>query len=201
MTGLLYKEFYMIKAQIKIWLVIFVVIFLYNMTMKSDSILHMLTPMVGIMTCLSSFSYDRMFRCEEYIAAMPVSRKKIVMSKYTFFILLSLGTTLLTLLGFLALGYPLGETTAASLGILGATIALQMIMIPLIYKWGPEKARILFLVICFSPYLLSIFLKDRFSNISDQFLLDILKVSPLILLILFAISYFISARIYSKKDF
>ena len=201
MTGLLYKEFYMIKAQIKIWLVIFVVIGLYNMTLKSGFILHMLTPMVGIMTCLSSFSYDKMFRCEEYIAAMPVSRKKIVLSKYAFFLLLSLGTTLLTLLALLILGYSMGETAAVAFGTLGATIALQMIMIPLIYKWGPEKARILFLVICFSPYFMITFFKDKFLNISDQLLPDILKVTPIILFILFAVSFFISVHIYEKKDF
>ena len=84
MRGLLYKEYYMLRPQLKSWLAFLLFFTVYSFVFKSVGMLTMMLAVIGITSCYNSFHYDKQYRCDEYIAAMPVSRGQMVASKYMF---------------------------------------------------------------------------------------------------------------------
>lgn len=80
MKGLLYKEFCMFKPQFKSWAFVLIFFIIYGIIFKNVYMITMMISVLGLVSCFSSFSYDKQYRCDEYLAAMPVSRKQLVWS-------------------------------------------------------------------------------------------------------------------------
>ena len=78
MKGLLYKEFCMFKPQFKSWAFVLIFFIIYGIIFKNVYMITMMISVLGLVSCFSSFSYDKQYRCDEYLAAMPVSRKQLV---------------------------------------------------------------------------------------------------------------------------
>lgn len=206
MTGLIYKEFCTMKGQLRSWVFAAFILGVYAMFFKSVSFLYMMTSLVGIMSTLTIFTYDKMYRCDEFIAAMPVSRKKIVLSKYLFLLILDIGVTFVAAMIIMLLTLFLGqqesgsEMAIAMFGVLGVTIFLQSLLLPFIYRLGAEKARILLMLLAVSPFLIVSVLKERVMLPDLEWLASFAKIVPLILVVWAIISYYISVSIYRKKD-
>lgn len=90
MKGLLYKGFCMFKPQFKSWAFVLIFFIIYGIIFKNVYMITMMISVLGLVSCFSSFSYDKQYRCDEYLAAMPVSRKQLVWSKYIFVLCLDL---------------------------------------------------------------------------------------------------------------
>lgn len=204
MSGLIYKEVCMFKSQFKNWIYGILILGVYGIVFKTLSMLFMLVALVGVMSCITTFTYDRQYRCDEYVAAMPVSRKKIVVSKYIFLLLVDLMMTVVTIILVVAVAPFLKENILSALGavmgVLAVTILLQILVLPLLYAWGPEKARFAFLIIGILPYMLVMLNKDRLPDITPQTVLHILQASPFILAVAAGISLLVSIGLYKKKD-
>lgn len=204
MNGLIYKEVCMFKSQFKSWVLGLGILCIYGFILKSMVILLMMTALMGLISCLTSFTYDKTYRCDEYVAAMPLSRKKIVVSKYVFLLILDVALTLLTGAVAVIAGSLFNEgletTLGAAVGVLGATIFLQAVVMPIIYAFGPEKARFVFVVIGITPYIVLMLLKDKIAVTDLGFLKDYLWILPILLVAVIAVSIWISVRIYGKKD-
>lgn len=205
MKGLIYKEFCVFKGQFKSWIFAFIIFGIYAAVLKSVSMLFTMTAMFGFLSCLTTFTYDKTYHCEEYIAAMPVSRKMLVLSKYLFLFLVDIAITLFSLIVALVFSMYFKsepyEILLQSASVMGTTILLQLIAIPIVYKWGPDKARIIFILLGISPCLLLVLNKDRLPSISEETVLRIMQLSPLVLIALLVISIMISVSIYRKKEF
>lgn len=204
MNGLIYKEVCMFKSQIKSWILGLGILCIYGFILKNMSILLMMTALMGLISCLTTFTYDKTYRCDEYVAAMPLSRQKIVISKYAFLLILDVVLTLLTGTAAIIAGSFFSEslttTLGAAAGVLGATLFLQAVVIPIIYAFGPEKARFVFVVVGITPYILLMLFKDKIGAMDLGFLRNYLWIIPLILVGVIGISLWLSIRIYTKKD-
>ena len=139
-----------------------------------DSV-YMITMMIsvlGLVSCFSSFSYDKQYRCDEYLAAMPVSRKQLVWSKYIFVLCLDL---ILAAAAFvLAAGYavwagePLVELLAGVGSALVVTVLMQAILLPMVYIIGIDKARYVNIVIWMVPWVVIMLFRDRLPQIQKE---------------------------------
>ena len=182
-------------------------------------IAHMYTLFMAFgfgMIVTLSFTFDEMGGAERYVLCMPARRKDIILSKY----LLSFGTsTVGALLGWI-LGFALqwimhGELGDSMLRWFGVVLlgiftmaVINSIQIPCTYKYGVAHSRISFFLIIASivliylgvKYLLSLMgidLAETLETFYNQYWI----IAYIVLTgTAYVVSYYITCRLYEKKD-
>ena len=207
MAGLLLKDIYNLRKYGKsIIFVLFCYSFL-GFTMDSTFIVGLIGFFFAILI-LSTFSYDDTSKWDRYAAAMPVYRKQIVLAKYLLAFLLAVigigvGFVFSYVINFIQ-HVPFDSTIL----VVGYTVFLVIlfymsILFPLVYRFGVEKSRMLLMVIFLIPFLAIMGLSSMSTDlpaVSEVAVKTALYVAPLLIFVLYVISYFISCRIFQKKD-
>lgn len=207
MKGLLLKDFYTIRRQglILLLLLAFYTLF-FSMNKNSNeeivTVFAMLTAMLTVILTISSFGYDELARWDAYAYSLPVGKSRIVAEKY-----LSVGILATACVGlssavcFLVLhSFTLEYALALYVGF-GSAVFLCSVCIPLFYKFGMQKGRLAILFVFLIPSGAAYLLKSGYLAIpSEQTLLLLLKLSPLFLIAIVALSYFISVKIVQNKE-
>jgi len=206
MKGLILKDLLNLKSTFKmlgVMMLFFAVVFLPQ---GNGFIFGMIILMFAMMV-VTTISYDDLAKWDAYALTMPVTRKEMVLSKYLVMVILNtLGAVLSLIVGIVG-SIIMGQSFDLEiLAIIGAIYLVAFIfgsvIIPLIYKFGTEKARLMLFLCALIPTAL-ILLMEQF-NVPLPAI-----VNPwiyLILLIGFSVggvilSYLISLRIYSQKEF
>ena len=157
MKGLFIKDLIVAGRQAKTTLLIIV---LYLVVFRQNApVLVGLVSMMGMMTAISSFSYDETVKWPAYAAALPIPRRAIVGAKYA----LSFGTlavgVLLSMLVALVVGTLSGE--AQWIEVLSAALGCGLVMgimlcltLPLMFRYPVEKARTFMMVAMMVPTIL-----------------------------------------------
>ena len=210
MLGFIKKDLLMIKSNIKI-LVILLMIYAF-MTFQGQMDLSFLIPFMSVMIMISTFSYDTFNKWDAYAVTVPNGRKNSVRGKYiATIILISITTIFITILSFI-ISYAktnvidFENMIGSIVGSVFATILLQSLMYPAMYKFGPEKARIGILVVVFGVAIIGGVVAKYIDLSSIIKMLDSIGtywmiVFPAAMILMLAISYKISERIYFKKEF
>ena len=118
------------------------------------SILAGMVALVGLMLPMSSFAYDDQARWEKFAAATPAGRRGVVQGKYLFTLLVTLAASVLSGALLTAL-YLLGKTDAevwweplaVSAAICLVGLLLDSVILPVIFKFGSEKSRVISMII------------------------------------------------------
>lgn len=214
MRGFILKDIYTTLKNAKT-LLIFVFVFAC-LAISSSGDMSFASGYLMIMMAIlpiTSFSYDAASKWDIYAVSTPVSRKKIVLSKYVFLlILLTFATVFLIAMCGIGMliwkGNFQGEESLWSIllcGFIGMTIAL--ILLPITFKFGPEKSRFILMALVIIPiitfslaryYLKSIVLPDFSWILNNLYIIPIALI--LAAIIFFFISYNISCAIYKRKD-
>lgn len=213
MKGLILKDLLNLKKYVKslaIIIIFFAVLFI------SQNNIYALNGVVIIlcsMMVITTMGYDNFAKWDKYALTMPVTRRDIVLSKYLLMLILTGIGVILSLLfsfGFGIVKYNLNvlETLEANGLILAVYLIFGSIILPLLYKFGVEKARILMILCFLLPTFVVIvggkILKHLGISFSGGYSYYILKYSPIIISIIMilslVISYIISLKIYCKKD-
>ncbi len=213
MKGLLVKDFLGIKSYMKLFLIVLVIGIVPVLVNKngdfSGGFATGICAVLGGMMCFTSFAYDNSSTWDNYVLALPYSRKQIVLSKYIFS-LLTLGTgvglgiavNLILAATWIANA---GWQTWAFAGIIFCGVAFFIsIVIPLIYRFGVEKSRLIVLLIFMAPFFITVGIANvQDAGISvhpEQVFGLLIKILPVIAAAALVLSYFISVRIYTKKE-
>lgn len=206
MKGLLYKEYAVLKSQMKSWLVLLAFFVVYTGIFRNISIAFMMISIMGLMNCYNSFHYDKQYRCNDYIAAMPVSRFQMVLAKYLFIILLDIALAAVSLILAGAWGWAgagaFPELSASVAAIMGVLFLMQIISIPLIYAIGVNRARYVNMLLWVLPWLL-VFMAVRDGRplpVKKEFLIRLTHAVPLLLIVLLAISFAVSVSVFRRRD-
>lgn len=148
MTGLIYKDLLCLrKSVLSYGVVIAIYIVLSVMGVLDMSILAGVLALMVSLLPVSSFSFDQAAKWECYGLALPVSRTKTVAARYVVVLLMAAAGAALALLGgavtvLLERGAD-WETYLVTLAVsLGLSILINAILLPLLYKFGAERARI-----------------------------------------------------------
>ena len=152
MIGLLKKEYYLMEGQMKSWLIVAVFCFFYSYFMNADSFLFMLIILIGIMSTMTVFSLDKACGWDTYAISLPLTRKEIVEARYLFAFLIDIGVSLaccllMLLRGLMNGGVNIPESLHSLFQILLVTILMQLLLFPVIYKLGVEKARFVYMAV------------------------------------------------------
>ncbi|WP_312645228.1 ABC-2 transporter permease [Hydrogenoanaerobacterium sp.] len=207
MKGLILKDFYNLSNYKKV-LVFFLIFygFFGLITGSAASMFGMIIFMSAILTP-SLFSYDEFSKWDSYALSLPVTRKNIVGARYTVSIILVGGSAVLTvimvmLVQLLKPDPNIHEVWLSVQGMLTGAILFVSVITPICYKLGPEKGRIYMLAAVLIPVVGIFLLKQMGVAVPTQQQVELgLSVLLLISLLCFAASYFISCRIYEKKEF
>lgn len=209
MLGLIKKDMFLIKNNLKLLLIIFIAFTITALENQKD--LSFLPAFISMMMCMSAFSYDEYNKWDSYAISLPNGRKNTVKAKYLATIILILTTTIITTIISLIIGYTnnnlnIDNILSNTLGCLFALILIQSVIYPLIFKLGIEKGRIYLFVGIFGLSTIMGLLLHKIKLVIPKNLILLLNnyyiIILLVLMITFLlISYKISDYIYQNKEF
>lgn len=208
MKGLLKKDICMIWNYCRSFVLILVVFMIVGAFMEDGFFYSFYPVLLASMLPITLISYDERFKWDVYCQSLPISRKKQVTEKYLISIL-SVSVVIVCCVAaqiYRMLATVEFDMTAVPWQNLPGYVALLMglalispsIMIPLIYKFGAEKGRMVFLVVvgffCALGALASVEGNLQVPPFSEIALI-------LVCLVIFGISWMISVSICEKKEF
>jgi len=207
MAGLILKDFLNLKHYSKMFLFFLAFFTIGSYAMDMQNYFTSMTVFLFIMLPITSFAYDQQAKWELFAVAMPVTRNEIVLGKYVLAgILIVLGSAFSILLAIViqllkgrAVDVPEMLTSTGTTAVLGAIFI--SIMIPLIYRYGVEKTRMLLLIVAGVPVLLVILLSEMGGGVPEMAEIQAwLFLSPVAAAAALAASYLISCKIFQRTD-
>ncbi|EGT4929219.1 ABC-2 transporter permease, partial [Clostridioides difficile] len=209
MKGLILKDLLNLKGNVK-FILLFIIMFGFMSSLGDGNVNNFIGVIIVLCTTMivSTFSYDDLNKWDSYVLTMPINRNDIVLSKYLTMLIFSFTGVLVSLIVSVTIGYfkntlILNETLLINALILSISVCFGSLILPLIYKFGTERAR-LSIILCFLvPTLALLVFKSILENISSPISIEIILNTlvyslPFVAILLFVISYFISSKIYSK---
>ena len=206
MKGLLLKDLLALKRQGKVLLILIGFYIVYSLMMKNVSMLGAMIILVCVMMPITTLAYDEQCKWDKYALSMPISRKTLVLGKYLFGILLDLaGLAVVALLSIGVVLYSHETSIPEALLTAAATAGIGIIFLsatmPILFKFGVEKGRMLMLVVIILPALLIMLLSRLGMLIPDLETLKLLAfASPVLIVLLLLASIKLSISIYNKKE-
>lgn len=217
MKGLFLKDWYGLLGMYKKNLLLVLVLYAaLSMILNMPFFLFMTPWLLGFYT-LSSFTLDESCRWNLYACTLPVSAPQIVGGKFLLAISWIVpGTVYAGLVGAIVCLLHPGETTVSEMAVSSAVVgvvAIDMIaiLLAMTFRTGVEKARSLFFLI-FVGFFLILFLGGQIGLLDDAGVIAALAsiaAYPLlwalgalaVAVLIPVLCFFLSCRIYAKKEF
>ncbi|MDX5681033.1 ABC-2 transporter permease [Clostridioides difficile] len=202
MKGLILKDLLNLKGNVK-FILLFIIMFGFMSSLGDGNVNNFIGVIIVLCTTMivSTFSYDDLNKWDSYVLTMPINRNDIVLSKYLTMLIFSFTGVLVSLIVSVTIGYfkntlILNETLLINALILSISVCFGSLILPLIYKFGTERAR-LSIILCFLvPTLALLVFKSILENISSPISIEIILNTlvyslPFVAILLFVISSFI----------
>ena len=202
MKGLLYKDFINLKQQARYYVMIVGIWAVISVMNRNPEFFGGLMAMFCILMPLTAFAYDEKAGWDKYALTMPVTRRKLVVSRYVFGLLILSVSAVLTLAVCLAENMGLTEVLVmiAVLGSIG--MICMAFTFPVVLRFGAEKARTVLILIVLIPIACGLVAEQAGLQLPDGASLErmiwLLPVSAMAGLL---VSLGCSMRIYEKKEF
>ena len=166
------------------------------------------------MMIVTTFTFDDNSKWTRYAMIMPLSKKNLVAGKYVVMAIFCVIGSLFGLIVSMIAGLALRKMTFDIEGIIEllvlALVALALSLvsgsmsIPLVFKFGAEKARVLLVVsifvplaVCFGLYQVLVLLGIE---LTEQLIFILLCCSPVFALVWCYLMYCICCRIFEKQE-
>lgn len=216
MKGLLIKDILNMKNYMKQLVLVLIFFIAYGIFLKNGTFVGTMITLMLSMQVITTMSYDEYAKWDKYALTMNINRKDIIISKYIFFtISIIIGivvgiTTSIAINQIAKLDTGMNEIIVTSIVVPCVFAILFSIIIPVVFKTGVEKGRIVMMLILFIPAILvgaivKISEKANITMPSPSNLEILMKFGMLglVLLTILAvfISYKVSLSIYNKKEF
>ena len=212
MLGLLYKDLYTAKKELLLTGFMALLFVGYNLIIGQK---EMLGPSIGVLVSVGSLvptysiHYDKANNWNKFVCASPLSRTKVVLSKYIAGIASIVVMNLLIVVDNLAAGSPLPVWSYPV--FLCLTLFVQAVMIPVCLKLGQNFVVAVFMVMVFLPTML-LFGLNHLGVWSDEAIRGafdfVQRNSPVFgplaavaVLALYAGSFLLTLRLYRGMEF
>ena len=203
MKGLLLKDFYVAKKNLRTFLVMILAFSLGSLAAKDNGnffLCYGIVLMPGI--TMSLISYDERYHWDSYAGAMPLSREQMVTEKY----LLHLGMVLVWLPVLLLLQHfqsvPAFGGSPLTLLVAGLNLGLLLpgILLPIIFAVGTEKGRAGYYVVLFGGMILAT-VSEELTSLTG-YVPEAVSACLLVLLpaVVYILSWQIAIRLYEKRN-
>lgn len=207
MKGLLLKDFYTAKKYCRS-LVFITAVFIVCSAFYPNAFYIFYPVILVSMLPVQLISYDERSKWQSYADTMPYSRRNIVASKYIFLII-NLAIVLIMELAAQTIYYSQNQWTNFSdilplfLVLLSVGVAAPCIMLPIMFKFGSEKGRLLYFImiglLCACTFI--------FANGPESFGMIDIVLSPYIFMapilaiaIVIPASYTLSVKFYQNRE-
>jgi len=203
-SGLMLKDLLNLRPMTKTLVVMFLIFGVIFIPMGNVMTVYFLLMIFAALLPMTSLSMDDMAKWDRYALTMPVTRKDIVRSKYLMTIMF-FGVSIVISGIIAAVSYYLMPETATPfwfivlVGALGLFYGL--LLFPLLYKFGSEKARYLMFVLMAVIGILLVGWFALFGESLNGNLLIYIMITAVVSIAAFIASYFVSVRLYEKKEF
>ncbi len=209
MKGLLLKELIMLKkgaATLLIFLGCFGLI-----GPSGNPTMLLMIPLFSAILLYGHINYDEQSKWQQYSIALPYGRKMIVSAKYAAMAIGAVVSTVLVVLLYgvtVAIGkaeFSLKDLVGHLVLSLAIGIVYPSFFLPLAYKFNSEKGRTIMLFLNGASGAIAVFLLSaidgtgilaKLSNYTN--ILPYIAIAAV--LVLFALSWLISVKIYEKRD-
>ena len=217
MTGLILKDFLILRKTLRIYL-LFIAVYVvlagtgvWSPTFVSGFVAVMISALP-----MNVFAYDKQAKWDTYGLALPVGRTKTVAARYLCVLILCLSTVVLEcVLGVVLFAAGMLEDfgeyllTGAVLGLFA--VLINAVMLPFLYKFGPDRARIVLIGVMglFGAGIAALFIVTRDDGLvwleslnapTPAQLAAIPVIAALAGLALLAVSFLLSRHFYGQKD-
>lgn len=212
MKSLILKDLYNIGHNGKSMLFMLLVLAFFIIPFGGPEAYITMSGILCSMMIITTFSFDDSSKWMKYAIVTPVTRKDIVSSKFVILLIFSaIGAVTGLIIGSIG-GIIIHKVNLSNiLDVLLVTVVSFVIAeifgsmsIPLLFKFGTEKARVLSLVafiiptaICFGVYELLTFFGVSFTN---DLIFILICCSPIIALIWNLVMYKVSYEIFLKRE-
>ena len=200
MKALLVKDLLTLKGQAKSLLLVLAVWFIISFVNGSGLFFTSLSVIYGMLLPLTTLSIDEKSRVERYMMSMPVTRAELALSRYALGILGLLALGVLGIGASLVIGDSLEEALGASAACFCLAVLLLGVTLPLVYKFGTDKARVVCIAVYMVTFLAVGFIAARFGIELDD-LSGAFFLLPFLSLAVLALSAAVSLGIYKKREF
>lgn len=201
MKGLLLKDWYMMVKYCKAWVLILAVMMGASAFSEKPMLFLMYPVMLAGLTAVTLMAYDERSGWTTLSRAMPYSKAQLVSVKYIVTLFLLAAAVVLTVAVQLVRA-GMGASSAGSMGgilgvLLSAGLTMPAVILPLVFRFGVEKARILYGIVLGLAIACMVFasmtVQDMPQLVADgAFAVRALPVSA----VLFGLSWLLSIRIY-----
>lgn len=208
MKGLFLKDFYLTIYYCRTQLFI-VGIFLCVSVFASNNLFMMVYPFMLIgMISITLLSCDEKQKWNEFVCTLPYSRAQIVSSKYIISIIAVAAAFLISLLMQLIkcsvyYSYFHFESNAAIIAYsFFLSILTPALMLPFVFKFGAEKGRILYFAVIIALTSCTFILEDKYSDFFSRLSgVQPIAIISLTAVVVFAVSWMISIKLYKSREF
>ena len=201
LKGLILKDLYLVRVQILIVAIVLAVYIVMALISSGGGSIGTFTGTYSVVVMsllpITILNFDEKSKWGRYSAAMPVSRRVNVLSKYIIMVVLSVINA-----AVIGLVYTLSKESARMIFIvfiLAASLTTGSVVTALGYKFGSTNARFIFTAVISAVAVaggISISFGNELGSGLTIAALIFLAVSALVCLA----SYMISAHIYENKD-
>jgi ABC-2 type transport system permease protein len=215
MKSLIIKDFYNIGHNAKSMIFILLVLSFGLIPSSGTEGYIIMSGILCSMMIITTFSFDDQSKWLKYAMVMPVTKKDIVISKFIVLLIFSaigavtglvigaIGGTILHKGVFSSVNGMLSLLYTGALSLVISVFAGSM-SIPLLLKFGAEKARILMLVSCLIPASIFFGIYKLFTllgvSFTDQIIFILLCCSPFLALAWNFLMYKISYALFARKE-
>lgn len=214
MKGLIIKDLLNLKGLFRNLIITFLV-FGGVFAVQGNSFFAGMIMLMCAFLVVTTMSYDDMAHWDKYALAMPITRSALVGAKYIIvLILIAFGALISSVLTLTMHAIKPSVDLAEGFGTIGVLIFVALffvsILLPMIFKFGAEKARIYLMVVVALPmvlFSLAWSFIDKMGirapgGVSIDVIMDKLVVFgiPIAGAVFFILSFFLSKRIMAKKE-
>ena len=215
MKSLILKDIYNIMHNMRS-LALLLVLFIVLMVPQGGPSAYLITScLLCSMMVMTTFSFDNTSKWEKYALVLPITKKDLVAAKFLVLLLFCIfgvvsGLVLGVAGGLLFKSFHLNSADDWLMLLMVAAAGLAIgiffgsLVIPLLFKFGAEKARMLSIAAFAAPTAIGLGLYRLLAvfgiSISDKFVTKLLYLSPLLVILWAYLMYRISLRIFQNQD-
>ena len=155
MKGLLMKDLLNLKQTIRVWALLLALFIVIGFAQQSPVYISSMLTVMVLLLPVNALAYDENCKWDAYALTMPVTRRDLALSKY---LLALVGAGAMALMGATP------DEVFSTIGLLlAAGLCMISIMLPLLFRFGVQKGRMVMIVVVLLPVALTVMFPDVFS--------------------------------------
>lgn len=201
MKGLLLKDILNLRQQGKVYFLIIAIWLAIAIASSDGNFFSGVMMMFTVLVPLSAAAYDDKAKWDRYALTMPISRWDIVLSKYLLaFICAVVSAFLSEIVMVIITGDVCNSLLLSAIYIMVGMLFVSLIL-PFIFRFGVEKARLIMMAIVLIPTILMTVISRMDIRLPEWKEPEkIVWLFPIVVITIVAISVVVSKKIYDHKE-